>query len=213
MATVVRPPVCTLPCLSVLCMNAGLSGSANETQHPLQAAFHNLRLPALHTLSLGSMALTWHGSSAITEIHDVLVCAPGIRKLSLGLHFLGSIAIRRCFGGIPALRRDVEPLATHAPRLEQLRFYVLSPVQNYGASVFCNRIFRSSHWLDLKSSTSTVREVTLVLSCRLRPTNMWVESGHRSLLVSEIRRYVHAGVTVRLQEDGPVEVRRAVWGW
>jgi hypothetical protein len=208
-AAVAHPPVCTLPSLAVLRVDACLCGSTNETQHPLQAAFRNLRLPAVHTLSLGSTAPTWYGASAITEVHAVLGSAPAVTTLSLGADFLGNIERAPAAWG-----RAVTPLAAHAPCLERLCFYVVSPVQRYHASVFCDRIFRASRWLDLtRPAGTTVREVTLLPAWRVHLNSRWDDSGDRSLFVSEVRRYVHAGVAVRFQGDEPVEVRRTVWGW
>lgn len=211
--TYVRPPVGTLPYAFSFDVSASLSGR-NTGQYPLKAVFDNLRLPALRTLSLESRATTWYDSTAITEVHASLLSAPAITKLSLGMLFLGGQAYHSTpeyFGRTP-IRSDIEPLVTYAPRLEHLSFLMWSPLRRHGGFQFIERVFASSRWLDLKRPTSTIREVIL-MSSTLQQSQTVAEHVDRSLFISEVRRLVKDEVTVRFEEEGSAEVRRAAWGW
>lgn len=165
-------------------------------------------------LSLKSRAETWLDATAIHDVYAALVSTPAITKLSLGVLFLGG----QTYDSVPAsfrrtpIRSDVESLAMYAPRLEHLSFVVWSPLRRHGAFDFVQRIFASSHWLDLKNPTSTIREVTLV-SAGTPPDDLVAELDDRRLLISEVRRFVKDEMTVRFEDEEPVEVQRAVWGW
>jgi hypothetical protein len=45
------------------------------------------------------------------------------------------------------------------------------------------------------------------------PIDMVAERTQRSLLISEVRKFVTDEMVVGFEEERPVEVRRAVWGW
>jgi hypothetical protein len=220
--TYVRPPVSTLPYAFSLDISASVVNWRATGQNPLKAVFDNLRLPALRTLSLASdLADTvWRDSPAITVVHAALLSAPAITKLSLGLYFLGGQAYNsrpEHFGRTP-IRSDIEPLVTYAPRLESLTFMMESPLRRHGGFQFIERVFASSRWLDLKSPTSTIKEVILMWFTLQEDDSdseidMVAERVDRGLLVSEVRRLVKDEVTVRFEEKESAEVRRAAWGW
>lgn len=103
---------------------------------------------------------------------------------------------------------EIEPLATYAARLERLSFVMRCALPT---CLFVERVFASSHWLDLKSPTSTVREVTPVVSNISWPDDVVAEDVDKSLLVLEIRKFVKEEIIVGFEDEEPVEVRLAVW--
>jgi hypothetical protein len=208
-----RPPVGILPCLSEFHMSA-FQRRGRAGQYPLKAVFDNLRLPALHTLSLQSRRLTVYNAAAITDIHAALLSVPALTRLSLGFLVFGSQIYDAPpeDSGRAEIGSDVEPLATYAPRLERLSFAVRSPVRQCGAFDFVASVFSSSHWLDLKNPNGTIREITLALSGE-EPDDSAAELLDRGLLLSEVQRFAKDDVSVGFEDEEPVEVLRAVWGW
>ncbi|KAF8186754.1 hypothetical protein BJ912DRAFT_1060034 [Pholiota molesta] len=175
-------------------------------QYPLKAVFDNLRLPALHTLTLQSRRLTVYNAAAITDIHAALLSAPALTRLSLGFLVFGSQIYDAPpeDSGRAEIGSDVEPLATYAPRLERLGFAVRSPVRRCGAFDFVASVFGSSHWLDLKNPNNTIREITLALSGE-PPDDSAAELLDRNLLLSEVRRFAKDDVSVGFEDEEPVE--------
>jgi hypothetical protein len=210
----VSPPIGTLPCLSVLHVSVSTFPCRATGQYPLKAIFDNLRLPALHTLSLKSQAMSWHNSTAITEVHAALLSAPALTTLALGILFLGDLVYNSAPKdlGLAPIRSDVEPLAAYAPRLEHISFVMATPIRR-GAFSFVGRVFAPSRWLDLKNAESTIREVTFVASLGEPPDDLAAELLDRNLLLSEVRGFVKDETTVAFEDEDPVEVCRAVWGW
>ncbi|KAF8173634.1 hypothetical protein BJ912DRAFT_991793 [Pholiota molesta] len=212
--TCARPSACTLPCLAVFHITAALYWDG-PAQYPLKAAFDNLQLPALRTLSLRSRVETWYNATALTEVHAALVSAPAVTKLSLGVSFLGGQGLPEDWRIMP-IGDDITPLVECAPRLEHLSFVMESSLRQYGWLPFVGRVFASSRWLDLKSPASTIREVTFVssdISQASHPIDVVAEHAERSVLISEVRKFTKDEVIVGYEEEGPIEVRRAVWGW
>ncbi|KAF8173633.1 hypothetical protein BJ912DRAFT_71534 [Pholiota molesta] len=192
--TYTRPSIGTLPCLTALHVDAS-QRLQTSGQYPLKAAFDNLQLPALRTLSLKSRGRTWYSSTALTELHAALMSAPAITTLSLGTFFLGGQRQRTDTEYSEPIRNDITTLAQCAPRLEHLNFAIESPLQQ--------RRYNPA---------STIREVTFVSSHTSEAIDIVAEHPHRSLLVWEVRKFVKDKVVVRFEEEGPVQVGRAVWG-
>ncbi|KAF8196487.1 hypothetical protein BJ912DRAFT_1081632 [Pholiota molesta] len=205
--TYARPSVCTLPCLAVF----HITVTHAIGYYPLKAAFDNLQLPALRTLSLRSRVATWYDATALTEVHAALMSAPAITKLSLGLSFLGG----QMFSDwrLTPISDDITPLVECAPRLEHLSFAIENPLRRYGWLPFVDRVFASSRWLDLKNPTSIIREVTFVLPDTSQPLDVVAECADRFLLILEVRKFAKDEVIVGCEEEGSIEVRRAAWGW
>jgi hypothetical protein len=210
-----RPSICTLPRLATFLINASLRHSKDHGQYPLRAAFDNLQLPALRTLSLKSWVMTWYDSTALTELQAALLSAPAITTLSLGTCFLGAQEHYVDNDASEPVRDGITPLAKWAPRLEHLRFALERPLRRRGVFQFVDVVFGSSRWLDfdLKHPTSIVREVIFVSSETSELIDMVAERTQRSLLIAEVRKFVTDEMVVGFEEEGPVEVRRAVWGW
>jgi hypothetical protein len=142
--------------------------------------------------------------------------APAITKLALGSLFLRGQTLPPNLAFLNPRRtpigNDITPLVEWAPCLEHLSFAMESPLARSNASQFVDRAF-GSRWLDLKSPASIVREVTFVSSNPTKPIDVVAEHADRSLLISEARKFVKDEVVVGLEEEGSVEVQRAVWGW
>ncbi|KAF8186747.1 hypothetical protein BJ912DRAFT_970611 [Pholiota molesta] len=159
--------------------------------------------------------MTWHNSTAITEVHAALLSAPALTKLALGILFLGDLVYNSAPKdlGLEPIRSDVEPLAAYAPRLEHISFAMATPIRRRGAFFFIGRVFAPSHWLDLKNAESTIREVTFVASLGEPPDDLAAELLDRNLLLSEVRMLVKDEMTIGFEDEEPVEVCRALWGW
>ncbi|KAF8173610.1 hypothetical protein BJ912DRAFT_71450 [Pholiota molesta] len=214
-----RPSIGTLSRLTAFHISA-YQHSKDHGEYPLKAAFDNLQLPALRTLSLNSRARTWRDSTALAELHAALLSAPGITTLALGSYFLGAQEHDDADTETSAtepIRNGITPLvAKWTPRLEHLTFAMESPLDRRSVFQFVDVIFGSSRRLDfgLEHPASTVREVTFMSSSETsEPIDMVAERTQRSLLISEVRTFVTDGMIVGFEEEGPVEVRRAVWGW
>ncbi|KAF8186751.1 hypothetical protein BJ912DRAFT_1060031 [Pholiota molesta] len=207
-----RPSIGTLPCLTTFHVNAS-QHSEDPGHYPLKAAFDNLRLPALRTLSLQSRTATWNDAAALTEVHTALTSAPAITELSLGERFLGGQGSAHAgpFGRTP-IKNDIPPLAEGAPRLTHLGFSMWSLGGPRAVRRFVDRVFVASRWLDLKSSAGTVRAITFVGSYSEAPMDVEAEDAYRNLLISEVRKFVEDEVVVRYEQQGPDYVQRAVWG-
>jgi hypothetical protein len=217
-ANYTRPSISTLPCLTVLHIDAAQHLQFSG-QYPLKAAFDNLQLPALRTLSLKSRGRTWYSATALTELHSALISAPAITTLSLGTCFLGGQRHRADADFSEPIRNDIITLHECAPRLEHLIFVMETPLQRHSIFQFVDIIFASTHWLhfDLKNPASAIREITFISSrthtSDSEAIDIVAEHPHSSLLVWEVRKFVKDEVVVRFGEEGPVQVGRAVWGW
>ncbi|KAF8186729.1 hypothetical protein BJ912DRAFT_1060009 [Pholiota molesta] len=204
-----RPSVGILPRLTMLHISA--SQHWNDTgEYPLKAIFDNLQLPALRTLSLESRLGSWYDPTAFTEVHAALQSAPAITKLSVGISFLEREAPPADTGSVEQtpVEINITPLAEGAPRLEHLSFAMKDPLRRSSVVELVDGVFASGRWLDLKSPASTIREVTFVASDTSLATHV-----HLRWLVSEVRKFAKDNVIVEFEEEGPVEVRRAIWGW
>jgi hypothetical protein len=202
-----RPFVGILPCLTTFHISASPKWR-KPGQYPLRAAFDNLQLPALRTLSLQSRAGTWYNAAALVDVHAAITSAPAITKLVLGTLFLGSdMHLNLAQSG-----NGITPLAEVAPRLEHLNFEMLRPLAERDV-LFVDMVFGSNRWIDLQSPASIIREVTFVSMASDALIDVVTEGAYRSLLISEVREFVKDNVIIGFEEEGPVEVQRAVWGW
>ncbi|KAF8186740.1 hypothetical protein BJ912DRAFT_1060021 [Pholiota molesta] len=205
-----RPSVCTLPCLTVLRIDAA-QHRRDRGQYPLRAAFAQLQLPALRTLSLNSRARTWYGATAFDDVEAALLSAPAVTELVLGRYFLSGRGHPPATAFFAPTRDPITPLARCAPRLERLRFAIASPLEQEVWRPFVGRVFASGVWLNLKRPASAVREVTFVASATSRPVDMVVEHAERSLLMAEVLEYVGDEVVVGFEDEGADEAPRIVW--
>jgi hypothetical protein len=205
-----RPSVCTLPCLTVLHIDAA-QHRRDRGQYPLRAAFAHLQLPALRTLSLNSRARTWYGATALNDVEAALLSAPAVTALVLGRYFLSGRGHPPAMAFFDPTRDPIAPLARCAPRLERLRFAMARPLEQEAWRPFVDRVFASGVWLDLKRPASTVREVTFMASATSRPVDMVVEHAERSLLTAEVQKFVGDEVVVGFEDEGAHEAPRIVW--
>ncbi|KAF8173631.1 hypothetical protein BJ912DRAFT_1147750 [Pholiota molesta] len=188
-----RPSVCTLPCLTVLHIDAA-QHRRDRGQYPLRAAFAHLQLPALRTLSLNSRARTWYGATAFDDVEAALLAAPAVAKLVLGRYFLSG-------RGIPPPRRSsTRPGILSRPSRGVRR-----------ASNAC--AFRWRVRSRRKCGRALYGEVTFVASATSRPVDMGVEHAERSLLMAEVQKCVGDEVVVGFEDEEVDEAPRITNAW
>ncbi|KAF9484317.1 hypothetical protein BDN70DRAFT_872825 [Pholiota conissans] len=154
------PPECTLSSLTTLSV---IVDDGVEENH-IGLIFRNLHLPSLHDLSIYLNADTSNRPGMAMNINRVLMCAPAVTKLTLGLRILGP--------NFPMTEEwsDVEKVHLYAPCLAHLVLdacYILSmPPLDYSLSVdfythYCARLL--PFWIDLESAANNINRISVIV--------------------------------------------------
>ncbi|KAF8175341.1 hypothetical protein BJ912DRAFT_1075322 [Pholiota molesta] len=160
----------SLPQLSTFCI-AFRDADEDMPGFDFSVLFTNLRLPAVHTLSLSwSISDEWHNNGTTAKLYTILKCAPAVTTLVLAEDFLDLVAP----GSTPvdiATRGHIDPVWTHVPHLVHLQLEVPQESTRErseedieeGLDVFVrDTLFSEGSWLDLRSPACPIRTVTIV---------------------------------------------------
>jgi hypothetical protein len=159
------PPLCTLRELDTLSVYVS-ARLARSDVFPLSFLFTNLRIPAVHTLSLSAPgAKAWSDVRALRELYAVLDAAPAVAQLAL-VDLTSSAPAPAIFS--PVLKDPVEPLWHHAPALAHLCLTLASAqalrhdIREDFLARFVHALFASdTHWLELRHPACPVRAMTI----------------------------------------------------
>jgi hypothetical protein len=184
----IDPPQYTHSSLSTLTMSC----HHNTAEFPLSTLFKNLQLPALRTLYLCSSVRSWSDHRATIEIHNVLKSAPAITKLILGTHGASFLCSAEDFDMPSPIDDNDGLLSMDAPNLLHLEFE-LRHAEGMDMDVLARRFIKnlltSGRWLDLTSSTNTIRTITIAVENTANPAIPNFYYIMKDLLMWNIQRY------------------------